>query len=293
MKSLSWNGFSTQFVVLIAVGFSVMSSPRLSAAMVGSVFVSGHDSDFHAALGPSPAAAQHIIQDALTFARNGNTAPILYIESDLSNLSLGDHTDSEPGLIASGYTAGTTVGNHYVKVNSTVFATLNLSLYSALFIPSDHGGTLTGNDLQALDARSTDILAYINAGGGLVAFSEDGNHRQPTSGPAPALFGFLPFLVSSTAFSEAESGNTLTAEGISLGLSTSDINGNFSHNVFTATGGMNVVDRDRAGDILSLDFRGQISSTGVGVPEPSTGLLIGISVAVFLIVRRLRNGQSI
>jgi hypothetical protein len=35
----------------------------------------------------------------------------------------------------------------------------------------------------------------------------------------------------------------LTAAGLSLGLTNSDINGNFSHNIFTATGGMNIVDR--------------------------------------------------
>jgi len=252
--------------------------PALSFA--GNVFVSGHDSDFHAQSG-NTVGAQHIIQDSLTFARNGNTAPILFLESNTSNLSLGDHLDSVIGLQNSGYTAGTTPGNHYVEVNAATFATTNLSLYSALLIPSDHGGTLTGTDLQALNARSADILAYVNSGGGLVAFAEDGHHTPAPTGPQPAVFGFLPFLVTSTALSEAENGNTLTPFGSSLGLLTSDINGNFSHNVFTATGGMTVVDRDSSNQILSLAFSGELTAGGVvgGVPEPASLLLFGSGLA--------------
>jgi putative intracellular protease/amidase len=182
---------------------------------------------------------------------------------------LGDHTDSINGLVASGYTAGSTNGNHFVIVNATNFASANLSDYSAIFVPSDHGGTLTEADLQALDARASDIISYLNSGGGLVAFAEDGDH---TGGSSAQLFGFLPFLVTSTAFSEAENGNTLTAFGTGLGLASTDINGNFSHNVFTSTGGMKVVDMDAAGDILSLAFRGNIGITGV--PEPGSLALL-------------------
>ena len=270
---------------LAFVAATLLVSPALSSA--GNVFVSGHDSDFHATGGPNPTGAQHLIQDSLTFARNGNTAPILFIQSDTSNLSLGDHLNSALGLQASGYTAGNTPGNHYVQVDAATFATTNLSLFSALFIPSDHGGTLTGNDLQALNARSADILAYVNAGGGLVAFAEDGFHQPATVGPQPAVFGFLPFLVTSTALSEAENGNTLTAFGSSLGLTNSDINGNFSHNIFTATGGMTVVDRDSGNEILSLGFSGQLGSGGVvGVPAPMSLLLIGTGFLGVTLVRR-------
>ena len=276
---------TTEFAA--ATGFLLFTG-AMSAATIGSVFVSGHDPDFHASQGPNPVGAQHLIQDALSFARNGNSAPILLLESNLSNEALGDHTDSEVGLMDSGFTAGSTSGNHYVKVNFGQFATIDLSQFSAIFIPSDHGGTLTGNDLQTLDARSADILAYLNSGGGLVAWAQDGDHQPPTSGPAPKLFGFLPFLVSTTAFSEAENGNTLTSFGTSLGLTNGDINGNFSHNVFTATGGMTVVDRDAAGDILSLGFRGEITPVGVA-PEPSSGMLISIGFVVLLVGCAFRN----
>lgn len=205
-----------------------------------------------------------------------------------ANLGLGDHLDSEAGLQNSGYTPGTTPGNHYVKVNAADFASADLSLYSAIFVPSDHGGTLTGDDLEALDARSADILNYVNAGGGLLALAEDGNHTPATDGSTPALFGFLPFLVTAAPLSEFENGNTLTAFGLSLGLTTADINGNFSHNVFTATGGMNTVDVDAGGEILSLATRQTITSGGV--PDiSSTFLLLSVALGATAFVRKVKS----
>ncbi len=135
---------------------SLVILPALRAAADGSVFISGHDPDFHAALGGNAAGAQHIIQQSLAFARNGASAKFLVIQSNTDNVALGDHTDSLGGLAASGFTNGV----DFDVINATNFATTDLSLYSALFVPSDHGGTLTGTDLDALVARSGDILNY-------------------------------------------------------------------------------------------------------------------------------------
>jgi hypothetical protein len=251
----------------------------------GNVVVSGHDSDFHASQGPFAAGAQNTINKFLDFARNGNDDPILYIQTSTINNNLGDHTDSEQGLIASGYSASNQPGKHYVKFDATSFLTADLSLYSAILIPSDHGGSLTGDDLKAIVSRTQDIINYINNGGGLVAFAEDGNHWPATNPPEATPFGFLPFLVTSSPQGEFESGNTLTAFGLSLGLTNADINSNFSHNIFTATGGMNVIDTDAGGEILSLGFSGLITQEGA-VPEPASLSLLAIGGAALLMRRR-------
>lgn len=257
------------FSRVLATGFCGLLAGYSSQALAGSVFVSGHDSDFHA-IGGNTTGAQNIIFDGLNFVRNGNTAPVLFIQSSTANIGLGDHLNSELGLQASGYSPLNAPGNNYVKVNATQFATANLSLFSAIFVPSDHGGTLTGDDLEALNARSADILGYVNAGGGLIAFAEDGFHTAATDGGTPALFGFLPFLATSAPQGEFEGGNTLTPLGVSMGLLPSDINGNFSHNIFTSTGGMDPVDFDANGEILSLATRSTITRTGV--PDAFTTL---------------------
>jgi hypothetical protein len=273
----------------IAAGFLISAYAfSVGPTEAGSIFVSGQDPDFHDQAGPNTVGATNIIDKGLAYTRDGNTAPILFVYTDPApNQALGDHLDSQTGLIDAGYTEGTTPGNHYVIVNATQFATVNLSNYSAIFVPSDHGGSLMEGDLAALDARSAAIINYLNAGGGLFALAEDGDHA---GGNSAKLFGFLPFLVDSTAFQAFESGNTLTPAGLALGLVDSDINGNFSHNVFTGTGGLAVVATSPSGDILGLDFRGTISSGGV-VPEPGTWvmMLVGFGGLGLAAYRRRRK----
>ena len=134
----------------VLASFVLVATP-LRPLLAGNVFVTGHDPDFHGVLGGNASGAQNIISRGLDFARNGNTAPILYIQTSTVNNGLGDHTDSEAVLPLVGYTPGNTAGNHYVKVDATQFATATLASYSAIFIPSDHGGSLTGDDLAALE----------------------------------------------------------------------------------------------------------------------------------------------
>jgi len=61
-----WRAFSGKLALLLLLAFSLLPA---HADTVGSVFVTGHDPDFHAFLGPNPAGAEHIIQDALPFVR--------------------------------------------------------------------------------------------------------------------------------------------------------------------------------------------------------------------------------
>ncbi|HEY3414453.1 MAG TPA: PEP-CTERM sorting domain-containing protein [Armatimonadota bacterium] len=263
--------------ILHLVAISAVTTVLSVPAFAGSIFITGHDPDFHAAIGSNATGASNLLTTGVNYAKNGSALPLLYLH-DESTPVLAGHVNSTLGLNAAGIT--------YVEKNAAQFTTENLANYSAILVPSSFGGNLTQAELDAVNARSADLINYINAGGGLVALAETPNDASLAT---TNLFGFLPFLVISNPVDQSEVGNTVTPFGASLGLTNTDINGNASHCVFTATGGMDVVDNDAAGRILSLAYRGQIGTKGV-VPEPGTlAFLLAGGLPLLALKRRVRG----
>ena len=248
----------------------------------GAIFLTGHDPDFHASLGGNTTGAKNINTKAISYIMDSAFNPFLvvapkflFVESRIQVPS--GHTNGVNGIVASGYILGTDFDQADATTLSTALNSLGqVGGYSAIVIASDFGGILTQAELDILDARSADIISFLNAGGGLYAMAESDLGAGLT--PGGGQFGFLPFIVSSAALNQSELGNTVTAFGVSLGLSNSDVNGNASHNIFTGTGGMSVVDNDAQGRILSLATRSQIGDGGVS-PEPATLALLGLGLA--------------
>ena len=119
-------------------------------------------------------------------------------------------------------------------------------------MPSDHGGSLTGDDLAALDARAVDIQSYVNSGGGSLSPSKDGLRTPASVGPQPKNFGCLPFVVPAASMGHAENGLAVRPFGSSLGLRGADVNGNFSQAIFTLIGPFQIVDQDASGQVVSI-----------------------------------------
>jgi cysteine-rich repeat protein len=278
-----------------------------SASNEAAIFISGHDPDAHAQYSGGAAS---LMQKAFAFARQGRTSKFLFVQAnqiiapipipgcdpnlgmcdDMSNScapprpysistccpygdryrprNCGKHNNPWYTLRQLGYREGV----HYDRVDATGLARVNFSPYSFIFVPSDFGGLLRQQELDALVACKADIAAYLAAGGGLVAFAESGGGRGLTNDPSK-YFQYLPFQVRSEVKPQWPTGNnTVTSYGTSRGFAKSDVNGSFSHNVFpdfrdNRFDAILVVDRDPAGDALSLAFRGRLGVCGNGLVE--------------------------
>ncbi|MCU1273421.1 MAG: putative Ig protein, partial [Bryobacterales bacterium] len=277
-------------VVLFLAGAVANADP-----IVGSIFMTGHDPDFHAFVGGNTAGAAHLNNAAINFITDptfntfaaGGIHKFLYVTSNIS--PPGGHIDGTLGIVASGYVQGTDFDKADASTLVSALGQLGTT-YDALVVASDFGGILTQAELDILNAHSADIISFLNQGGGVYAIAESNSQAQLT--PNGGHFGFLPFIVSSAQKNQSEVGNTLTSFGAGLGLTVNDINGNASHNIFTGPAGLNVVDFDSSGQILTLAGRGQVTQHGI-VPEPSSIILLGTTMlAVALFSRRLSTARS-
>jgi hypothetical protein len=268
--------------IIIASLFLIASN-----AWAGAIFLTGHDPDFHASNSAGTAidsiGAVHINQTAISYILDptyktfsaGGVNKFLFVESSIT--PPGGHRVGKNGIIQSGYAEGA----DFVHADATTLASqLDLlgTEYAGIVVASDFGGILTQAELDILNARSGDIIDFLNEGGGIYAMAEGNSGAGLT--PDGGYFGFLPFVVSSTAFNSAETGVTVTSYGASLGLTNSDVSSNYSHNIFTNTGGLNVVDTYPSGSILTLAGRGIVDpGTGI-VPAPPSLLLMMLGFAV-------------
>jgi len=243
-----------------AAQVGLLASLPAQAQSGGAVFVTAHDPDFH---GQSSQGARHLLQVAMDYVSQGQILEKFLYISSFPGCTPDDNSCAPEHFLNPMVTLrmmGLEPGIHYDHVDAAQFLVTDLRSYRFLFVPSDHGGLLMQSDLDALVARTEDILDYVNHGGGLLACAESGGLAPDTS----KHFKFVPFLSSTNRFTQAETGSGLTAFGASLGLLPRDIDSNFSHSLFETAGGMHVVDVDRRGRILSLAYTGFFFPDRVG-----------------------------
>jgi len=267
------------------LALSLLTCASVTTTHAGPLFLTGHDPDFHAQ--PGAGFGGTLLSVGLQFATSGqafdSTKKFLWVESTPTSVP-GGHLRGVDGLTAIGLTSGL----HFDLVNAAGLSSAVFSNYEAIAIASSFGGLLGRAELDGLIARSGDIAAFINAGGGLFASSEcfPCGANLLAGSTAPNLFGYLPVSVTSIG---ASSPFTLTSFGTGLGLTNSNVN-DPTHNSFGLVGGLNIVDTDFAGNATTLAGVVRIGGGGFipssGVPEPETLLLLGIGFASLAFSRR-------
>lgn len=249
------------------------------ASADGSVFLTGHDPDFHASLGGNLAGARKINTTAINYIMDpafnsfnaGGNKKFLFVEGKFS--PPGGHTNGVNGIVASGYTLGTDFDHVDASALNVALDQLGTT-YAGIVVASDFGGILSQAELDILNARKNDIFNFVNAGGGLYAMAEGNSGAGLT--PNGGWFDFVPIAATSQQKNQSEIGNTVTAFGLSLGLTDNDVNGNASHNVFsTFAPSLSPVDLDSQGQILSLAGRTRIPTPGTLPMLAFGGLVIG------------------
>ena len=255
-------------------------------ATAGSIFLTGHDPDFHASNAAGTAvdsigavhinqiAIDYILDPSFNLVASSGVTKFLFVES--SRTPPGGHRVGKNGIIQSGFVEGVDFDHHDASTLNAALDGLGTT-YAGIVVASDFGGLLSQAELDILNSRSVDIVDFLNVdNGGLYAMAEGNNGAGLT--PGGGFFGFLPFVVSTTGKNQSEAGTTVTAFGAALGLTNSDVSSNFSHNIFDDDFGMNIVDVDRSGQILSLATRSVIDPNLGVVPVPAAVWLFGTAL---------------
>ena len=275
MDGRRWLRVPIAIVAALAFG-AIAASP----AFAGNFLATGHDVDDHSQGG---GGQEHYMEVATNFVRSGvpdPSKPVLAIEC----------SGLVSGALDGAFGAGVVprVSNCPSDDEAAFNAiALNTGNFSAIIVGSSCDTINTANcftslpDTDLLIARSGDIAAFFNAGGGIFAMSGQGNGDGDASTGPDTYYDFVPLGLTGAEVNEPF---CLTAEGLALGFhdqqcpdanfhqgTEDDINCCPTHNSFAeppAGSALKAAERDSLGFPETLIAQGQISGGGFVNPPP-------------------------
>jgi len=279
---------------LCALAMAAVLSPTVQA---GSVFLTGHDIDLHDGADGYDVTILNYLRGA------GTTSEIAAASYKVGLIRSIDATNPASGFVggvlegAPLWVGGVTQADPTQFANAAAFATF-LSSVDVLVVASQvncGGCDFSPGDSAVLNTFAPEIAAFFNAGGDIwgntVANLATGYNYLPPSAAAsgPPISGSTGFLP--------------TAAGTAIGITSVMVNGDQTHNRFTAFDSDFVVFETRPNssveggqEIISIGLRDAvisssgISSSGGGtVPTPGTLALLGLAALGLAIARRRRT----
>jgi len=257
-----------QTLSALAVAVSLLCGSN--AAYAGKIYISGQDSD------DSGHVSLAYGDQLLDFIALGNT------NGGSGIAILGGYTSTSKSTIDSWNTSNSYA---FTFLDATAIGTAVFSSYAAILMPSADTQTLGGMtqaQLTAINGRSTGIASFVNGGGNLMAFTQQGLTNA---------WGWFPLgALTTSSIGTANISQTSALALAGLTATNAEISGDLFHNDFTGPSGFFGL------DVLAIDNatqRATILGGGVGttitVPEPDSLALLGLGLAGLAAARKRKT----